>query len=106
MVKGEQQKRVEEGRLYHELKAMRHSVTRGVLHGQKTNYEFSEKALHAPFNDFLETLDEARKEFPIKQFKYEEPSGLPLQQYKARYEKLAHEMLEALQWFEKWFGSS
>jgi len=76
---------------------------KGMLLGDA--FAFSQ-GVGAGLGRFSNYLNEARKEFPIKQFKYEEPSGLPLQQYKARYEKLAHEMLEALQWFEKWLGSS
>jgi hypothetical protein len=94
---GEQQKRVEEGRLYQEVKAMRHSVTRGVLYGQKTNYKFSEKALHAPFNDFLETLDEAQKEFPL--------ANITKQIYEENKEWWSSaDVKNTCKWFVKWFG--
>lgn len=85
----------EEGRLYKELKAMRQSVTRGILHGQKINYEFTEKGVHAPFNEFWKTLDEARKEFPIVGWK----AGIS-------HSLSEEECQETYKWFEKWFGSS
>jgi hypothetical protein len=51
-----------------------------------------------------DVLDEANRDFPIVEFEYEVPHDLPLEEYKARYEELEHQMLEILNWRFRWFG--
>lgn len=49
-------------------------------------------------------IEEAKKEFPLKHFNYKQPHNLTLEQYKVRYDQLAHQILEVIQWKLRWFG--
>jgi len=59
--------------------------------------------------DFKSTLKgwigEARKEMPLEMFDYKQPRKWNLLEYQQHYDALAHQVLELLLWFEKWFGS-
>jgi hypothetical protein len=52
----------------------------------------------------MKDVNEARKTFPLQNFKYEEPREWNLQQYKAAYEKIAHQILNIIEWNLHWFG--
>ena len=51
-----------------------------------------------------DVLDEANLDFPLIEFEYEIPHKFPLEEYKARYEELEHQMVEILSWRFRWFG--
>lgn len=55
--------------------------------------------------DALKVVDEARKEMPLEMFDYKQPRKWNLLEYQQYYDALAHQVLELLLWFEKWFGS-
>ena len=51
-----------------------------------------------------DVLDEANRDFPFVEFKYEVPHNFPLEEYQNRYEELEHQMLQILNWRFRWFG--
>jgi len=55
--------------------------------------------------EVLFIIDEARKEMPLEMFDYKQPRKWNLLEYQQYYDALAHQVLELLLWFEKWFGS-
>ena len=54
--------------------------------------------------NFIDMINEAKKEFPLETFEYKQPHNLTLAQYKARYDEMAHEILEIVAWRLRWFG--
>ena len=72
--------------------------------------EWHDEAAQNPERDKImtelvsEILEDIKEEFPIEKFEYKEPTNLPLGDYKLLYEKVAHQMLEVLHWYNRYFG--
>lgn len=75
---------------------------------ENMNYELNDEGLVLSpgiFLDFFEfNIDEAKKEFPMLHFEFQEPRKWNFVQYKHHYESLAHQVMELLEWFVKYFG--
>lgn len=52
-----------------------------------------------------DVLNEANKDFPLRDFDYEVPHKWTLEEYKDRYERLEQQMLEIINWRIRWFGN-
>jgi len=51
-----------------------------------------------------DVLHEANNDFPSIEFEYELPHKWVEGEYKNRYEELERQMLEVLNWRQRWFG--
>ena len=52
-----------------------------------------------------DVLNEANKDFPLRDFDYEVPHKWTLEEYKDRYERLEQQMLEIINWRIRWLGN-
>lgn len=55
---------------------------------------------------FLEIVEDAKTKFPLQKFEHIEPRKWNFVQYKHHYDRLAHEMLQVIEWFVEQFGST
>jgi len=51
-----------------------------------------------------DVLHEANKDFPSIDFEYELPHKWPDEEYRTRYEELERQIVEILNWRQRWFG--
>jgi hypothetical protein len=51
-----------------------------------------------------DVLNQANKDFPTIDFDYELPHKWPAAEYQTRYEELEQQMIEILDWRQRWLG--
>jgi hypothetical protein len=55
-------------------------------------------------SDVKQIVDEAKTAFPLVHFEFQEPRQWNFIQYQHHYDSLAHQVLELIGWYQKWFG--
>jgi len=74
------------------------------LYGEGVGFQITKILRAIETEDIRKIVEEARKEFPLEQFKCEEPRKWNMPQYEVCYAEAAKKILEMASWFIKWFG--